>query len=690
MNLFRKGLKFKYDWRSYQKHFLDGFDTHITDNHLHVIAPPGSGKTILGLEILIRIGKPTLVLAPTLTIRNQWRDRLLDFFDENANFEAYSLNIKKPALITFSTYQSLFALDNSLKEKQTESLITFIEKHNIETLVLDEAHHLQNGWWQCLFALTSLKNLTIVALTATPPYDSSTTEVNRYFDLCGPIDDEIGVPDLIKNGDLCPHQDFIYFSRPEEAQIKYIVAYRENILNFTQNLIKNIEFQELLNGLELYRNPMDSLEIIYQEPSFFSAILIYLKAGGADIDIEKLKILGFQSNDTSFPSFSYGWAEVLLQSILVEHRDWFPEHEKLLSELERELRHIGVFENRKVDFVGDNDLYRNLANSPSKLRGIGAILEHATAQLKEETRAVVLTDFIRKEFLDVDGKEVHKLNRLGVLPIFQYLLTNPHFDGGIGVLTGSLIVLKSDAIPRLVDVLDGVALSTTALFHRPDYSVIRVPQHIKNEIVAAVTQLFEEGTIKILIGTKALLGEGWDAPSINTLVLASYVGSFVSSNQMRGRAIRVDTDVPHKTGNIWHLACLDPTALDGGKDMEKLKQRFQAFSGVTMAGEPYIENGLDRMGLPEIFDESITLEGLNRQMLNSASERTVLKDRWNTAISKGSILTRELKIPYRKWIPYEANKRLKGLNAAKYLSMEIIAGLSFFCQNSWSRIMALL
>ena len=50
---------------------------------------------------------------------------------------------------------------------------------------------------------------------------------------------------------------------------------------------------------------------------------------------------------------------------------------------------------------------------------------------------------------------------------------------------------------------------------------------------------------------------------------------------MRGRAIRIDADVQEKTGNIWHLACLDPTSDAGGKDVEKLKQRFEAFSGVS-------------------------------------------------------------------------------------------------------------
>ncbi|DAC29464.1 MAG TPA: hypothetical protein D7H99_00070, partial [Candidatus Poseidoniales archaeon] len=41
--------------------------------HLHIVAPPGSGKTVLGLYVwsdLVR--KPTLVLSPNSAIQAQW------------------------------------------------------------------------------------------------------------------------------------------------------------------------------------------------------------------------------------------------------------------------------------------------------------------------------------------------------------------------------------------------------------------------------------------------------------------------------------------------------------------------------------------------------------------------------------------------------------------------------------------
>src|SRR6476660_4360868 len=91
--------------------------------------------------------------------------------------------------------------------------------------------------------------------------------------------------------------------------------------------------------------------------------------------------------------------------------------------------------------------------------------------------------------------------------------------------------------------------------------------------VRLLTQLFSEGAITVLVGTKSLLGEGWDAPSMNALILASFVGTDVTSNQMRGRAIRTSPAKPDKAANIWHLVCIDPSPSGPGDDYETLRRR---------------------------------------------------------------------------------------------------------------------
>ena len=52
-----KDMKFKYPWRPYQARILKELDEHLEDNKLHVVAAPGSGKTVLGLEAVHRLNK---------------------------------------------------------------------------------------------------------------------------------------------------------------------------------------------------------------------------------------------------------------------------------------------------------------------------------------------------------------------------------------------------------------------------------------------------------------------------------------------------------------------------------------------------------------------------------------------------------------------------------------------------------
>jgi superfamily II DNA or RNA helicase len=65
---------------------------------------------------------------------------------------------------------------------------------------------------------------TIVALTATPPNDSSQAEVIKYFKLCGEVDHEISVPKLIREKDLSPHQDF---GRSLRVALSAVALYEE-------------------------------------------------------------------------------------------------------------------------------------------------------------------------------------------------------------------------------------------------------------------------------------------------------------------------------------------------------------------------------------------------------------------------------------------------------------------------------
>lgn len=105
-------------------------------------------------------------------------------------------------------------------------MFKLIKENGIKTICLDESHHLQNEWQKALekFIKALDKDTTIISLTATPPYDAKTTEWQRYISVCGEIDEEIFVPELVKQGTLCPHQDYVLFNYPTEEEITEVVV----------------------------------------------------------------------------------------------------------------------------------------------------------------------------------------------------------------------------------------------------------------------------------------------------------------------------------------------------------------------------------------------------------------------------------------------------------------------------------
>jgi len=83
--------------------------------------------------------------------------------------------------------------------------------------IFDEAHHLQKEWWKALRQMVDqFGDATLISLTATPPYTALGSQWRHYEDLCGPVDEEISVPELVKVDTLCPHQDFVWMVPPTE------------------------------------------------------------------------------------------------------------------------------------------------------------------------------------------------------------------------------------------------------------------------------------------------------------------------------------------------------------------------------------------------------------------------------------------------------------------------------------------
>ena len=53
-----ENIRFDGTFRTYQQKILDGAEKYLEDGKINVVAAPGSGKTVLGLELIRRLGKP--------------------------------------------------------------------------------------------------------------------------------------------------------------------------------------------------------------------------------------------------------------------------------------------------------------------------------------------------------------------------------------------------------------------------------------------------------------------------------------------------------------------------------------------------------------------------------------------------------------------------------------------------------
>jgi superfamily II DNA or RNA helicase len=676
MSVFPAGIQFKYQWRKYQQRVLDELNTHLNDNHLHIIAPPGSGKTVLGLEVALRLNRPTLVLAPTVSIKNQWIYRFCELFLQTENKPDWiSSDIKHPLFLTVSTYQALHAActnsifdeeaeaeteeggecvikENTTKKVDATEILKALKHKKIGTIVVDEAHHLKNEWWKSLIAVKEGLNSTIVGLTATPPYDVSYAEWQRYVDLNGPVDAEITVPELVIENDLCPHQDFIYLSEPTNPEKQHIIEQRKKSEKLFEDLKNDVTLVHNLMNHPVYLNPDENLEWIYDHLECYSSILIFLNAAGIKIPETHLEIIG----DKKFriPGLNYDWLEILLTFYLFTETEIMPLPDEHREKLKHKLSRNGILEKKHVCFNHNQKITKSLGNSLSKLKSIDSIIDIEHNTLGDDLRMVILTDYIRKEFLTNEPENNLDLNKIGVLPIFEQIRRTNDRNLKIGILTGSLVIIPEQALPALKNMAGHFVskeISTSTLPCDTGYLIVNTPEQLKHSIVHLITQIFEKGEIHVLVGTKSLLGEGWDAPTINSLVLASFVGSFVLSNQMRGRAIRTDRNNQHKTGNIWHLICVDNSVNDGGEDIQILKRRFRGFVGISN-NTPGIENGISRLCLPRSFSEQ-EIRDFNNQMIEYAGSRDLLKRKWTEALVNGVALTEEIKIPFQNHREYK-------------------------------------
>lgn len=638
-------LKFCYAWRPYQKRVLDAIDHHLSDQRLHVVAAPGAGKTVLGLETFRRLQRRTFILAPTRIIRDQWLGRLKDFCetDDPLSLDWVSNRLDAPAVLTSITYQALHAKSRAeepdpedpgeepIERVDAAFVVETLKKHRVKVIILDEAHHLRAEWWKVLDQVCrEIPDLVLVALTATPPYDSKGAEWSRYEELCGPIDEEISVPELIKAKTLCPHQDYIWAVEISPTEKERVQAYDEQVKKLLKHLVDDDAFCTATFSHPWLDDEPD-LSGVYADPQAALALLAFQKHKMGESAAELCEVL-----DCSFkeiPNLTRGWWQELLEHLLFgKSVEWNDDAATYFSELKKRLRALELLRKNELSIVRSRRLRRSLALSEHKVDGCMSIHKLELKQRGAALRQVILTDYIRDEALK--AADALGTTTLGAWPIFRSLCSVSPIADSIALLTGRLSILHETLIEPLKQAAGGEKLTVEPFPQLSGY--VKVSGSL-NLLTTAFTELLICGDIKTLVGTGALLGEGWDAPVVNSLILASSVGTYMLTNQMRGRAIRLDRNHPEKVSSIWHLVALDMKSESGLADLSDLTRRFDTFVGLSESSLT-IESGFKRMhatGFDTIQHQlgHVACFANNRQMIRRYRRINEVADRWHAALT---------------------------------------------------------
>jgi superfamily II DNA or RNA helicase len=711
-------LQFKGTWRSYQARVLENTEKYIEDGKIHIVAAPGSGKTTLGIELIARMKEAALVLTPSITIRQQWAARIAEGFllDGLDPADYISQNLKEPRCITIATYQALHSAmshykgvidesgttvdslesDDKIAKKAADcgtadleevdysrfDVLSEMKNAGIGVLCLDECHHLRSEWWKALEEFKNgLGTPKLIALTATPPYDSTPAMWKRYMDMCGEIDEEITVPELVREGSLCPHQDFVYFNYPTEEELAEVERFTARSSAMQQKLWNDVDF---LAAVKTHGALDGSIaeEELSDKAEYLSALLSFLHAKNEVIPEQLWK----KAAKNGIPSMSIASMEMLLQGFLYEDADSYRCEEKYRGALETELKASGLIEKKKVVLQASESIEKMLISSKGKCKSIEAIVRGEYESMGKDLRMLILTDYIRKEYERAIGNEESDVTALGVLPFFEQLRRaaaqtgrqtetanmasagaqagaqttmqtgnagQPELTGlRLGVLCGTIVIIPAEAKEALLDAIgDRGRVNFSSVGSLPEGDYIKVTAVGDNHFLTqAVTDIFAQGSIQVLVGTKSLLGEGWDSPCINSLILASFVGAYMLSNQMRGRAIRVFPSVPDKTSNIWHLICLMPAGILGqlqyaeperasdsddalGQDYAMLARRMENFLGLHYE-QDIIENGMERLSIIGAPFDKDHVDEMNAQMVALSKRRDELKERWDRSLNQ--------------------------------------------------------
>lgn len=709
MSRFRD-LQFFGEWRPYQRAALAAFekDRHNGRKRTHIVAPPGSGKTLLGVELIRRVGKRALVLAPNQGIQQQWPRAVGSFTDRPE--EVAGADPLKP--IACLSYQALCQLEDpeillgrlaqsrwaderaaatgmtpeeaqregeafegaaadrrakelarisatlkrevargehagvelrDLLSETARQRVQQLAKMGVGVVLLDECHHLASLWGYVIQAVLQElpEGAHVIGLTATPPVGLPEAEAELYDALLGPVDFTVPTPAVVRDGHLAPYQELAYLTEPLQVERDWLAEHDTRFRELITALHDSTEFPEwVINRLhERRRSADDETELSWPEfqqrsPRLARAGIRFLLSADLRVPIGAPRGEAYRQK----PDLD-DWL-VLLEDYAL--RCLAPQSSGKAADrydqIAAALRELGFNLTRKGIRRGTSEVDRLLTGSQAKSLGLVEVIAHELDQRQDRLRALVLCDAELAAQRPDDALT-------GVL------------DPAAGTARHALLALAADdrvahlrpllvsgrglrCHPNDAEVLLA-ALQVTAEDHfklteweaEPDGLLVTLrsqgAEWMPRAWVELATRLFIEGVTQCLVGTRALLGEGWNCPPLNVLVDMSVATTGVSVQQMRGRTLRLDRSDPQKVASNWDVVCVAPDLVRGSADYERFVRKHlnlfaPAEDGEVEAGPSHVHPELGPFGPPRVE----RFRDLNRELLARAADRDGARERW--------------------------------------------------------------
>jgi len=642
-----------------------------------VVLPPGAGKTLVGLETIRRAGLPAVVLSPNTAIQGQWVAGWRSLHGHTGPDTAIATDRDLDAPVTALTYQALAVFadppdrddpadhdDPADRDGPADpggaedpaptelgrlhphgrALVARLQELGPLTLVLDECHHLLESWGRLLAeVLDLLPQARVLGLTATPPTTLSTEQADLVGELFGEVVHATSVPAVVREGDLAPFTDLVWLVEPTALEQEWLDGQRERFAELTTALSDpaygSTPFLTWVD--QRFAGEVPFARVARQHPALADAALRLAHVGLLQLRQDDPAAQAAAGERHRRAPDDEDWA------LLVD--DWHdrclalsgdPADEEVRGGLRRALPSVGWALTRSGVRRGRSPVDRVLARSAAKSRALVEIVSAEHRVLGDRLAMLVICDHeaatatVPADLAGVVGTRAGSarlaladlLADPGTAALDPVLVTGRTVAGArstmvrlrdrVAVEHPHVSLVVSDADADGIYELTGPAGGSTGWSSRT--------------WVRSVTAMLADGEARVLVGTRALLGEGWDAPRVTGLVdlsTATTVGSVV---QTRGRTLRLDPADPDKVAVNWTVCAVATDHPRGDSDWNRTVRKHEGYFGVDAAGD--VVDGVAHVHpsfSPFAPPDPATFDATNAAMLVRAEQRADVARAWS-------------------------------------------------------------